>query len=85
MKKEITIGDLAWKISSLMGSKIVINTDDQRVRPENSEVERLFCDNTKLIKNTNWQPDYDLEKGLVETIEWLKKNISLYKPQLYNV
>jgi dTDP-glucose 4,6-dehydratase len=85
MKKEITIGDLARKISTLMGSKIDINTDDQRVRPENSEVERLFCDNTKLIKNTNWQPDYDLEKGLVETIEWLKKNISLYKPQLYNV
>ena len=85
MKKEITIGDLAWKISSLMGSKIVINTDDQRVRPENSEVERLFCDNTKLIKNTNWQPDYDLEKGLVETIEWLKKNLELYKSGLYNV
>ena len=85
MKKEITIGDLAWKISSLMGSKIVINTDDQRVRPENSEVERLFCDNTKLIKNTNWQPDYDLEKGLVETIDWLKKNLELYKSGLYNV
>ncbi len=85
MKNEITIGDLVDKISSLLKVELEIETEGQRVRPESSEVERLFCDNTKLKTNTNWEADYDLEKGLVETIEWLKKNIDLYKPEIYNV
>jgi dTDP-glucose 4,6-dehydratase len=85
MKEEITISDLVHKIAKLLNTPIEIETEEQRVRPENSEVERLFCDNTKLISNTNWKPDYNLEKGLVETIDWLKKNINLYKTDIYNV
>lgn len=85
MKNEITVGDLVNKISDLLNVTLTIETEEQRVRPENSEVERLFCDNSKIIYNTNWKPDYDLEKGLVETIEWMKENISLYKAELYNV
>lgn len=85
MKEEITISDLVHKIAKLLNTPIEIETEEQRVRPENSEVERLFCDNTKLISNTNWKPDYNIEKGLVETIDWLKKNINLYKTDIYNV
>lgn len=85
MSDEISVGDLANKIAGLLNTNVIINSDNQRVRPQNSEVERLFCDNKKILKYTNWKPDYNLEKGLVETIEWLKNNISLYKPELYNV
>ena len=85
MGQEINIGDLVKKISSLLSIKTNIKTDTHRVRPENSEVERLLCDNNKLMQNTNWKPDYDLDKGIMETIEWLKNYIDLYKPHIYNV
>jgi dTDP-glucose 4,6-dehydratase len=85
MGKEINVGELVKKISSLISFKANIIEDTLRVRPENSEVERLLCDNNKLITNTNWKPDYDLNKGISETIEWLKNHIDLYKPDIYNV
>lgn len=85
MQNEITIEDLVNKIAKKLKVEVDIETDDQRVRPENSEVERLFCDNTKLLTNTNWKPDYNIENGLDETIEWLKINLDLYKPEIYNV
>jgi len=85
MSNEITIGDLVNTISQLLQVNINIETEKQRLRPDNSEVERLFCDNSKLISNTDWKPKYDLGKGLIKTIEWLKNNIDLYKPEVYNV
>ncbi len=85
MKHEITIGDLVDKIAHLLNVELDIESDYKRVRPENSEVERLFCDNTKLMTSTCWNPDYNLETGLIETIEWLKKNSQFYKAELYNV
>jgi NAD dependent epimerase/dehydratase len=85
MKNEITIGSLGNKIAGLLETEIIFETDEQRVRPENSEVERLFCENEKIIKNTSWKPDFDLNNGLKETIEWIKNNITLYKPDIYNV
>jgi len=85
MKNEISVGNLVSKIKQLLGVEFEVETDDQRVRPGNSEVERLFCDNSKLITNTNWKPDYDLESGLIETIKWLKENLQFYKSELYNV
>jgi len=72
MKNEISVGDLVRKIADLLGVRVNIKSDNQRVRPDKSEVERLFCNNTKIIENTNWKPDFDLEKGLIETIKWLK-------------
>ena len=68
-----------------MGTKIVINSDLQRNRNSSSEVERLICDNTKIINNTKWMPRYSLREGLIETIDWLKLNLNLYKPEIYNV
>lgn len=85
MKDEISIGDLVHKIAELMNVEITINIDNERVRPGKSEVERLFCDNSKILEKTNWTPDYNLESGLLETIDWVKENIHVFKPNLYNV
>ncbi|SHE63084.1 dTDP-glucose 4,6-dehydratase [Caldanaerobius fijiensis DSM 17918] len=83
--QEISIGELAYLISKLMGVDIKIVQEDQRIRPEKSEVERLLCDNTKIKQYTGWKPKYTLEEGLKETIGWLKDNIDIYKPEVYNV
>ena len=85
MNEEISVGDLVKLISSVMGKKIDIENDFHRIRPENSEVERLKCDNTKLKTNTLWEPEYSLKKGLQATIEFISNNITLYKPEIYNV
>ena len=85
MNEEISVEDLTNTIAGLLGIKISIKEDKQRVRPENSEVERLRCDNTKLMKNTGWKPRYDLTKGLKETISWIKNNLEVYKHDIYNV
>ena len=85
MSSEISIGDLVNKIATLVGKKVEIITEEKRVRPDKSEVERLYCNNKKLIENTDWKPDYDLDKGLSETIDWIKNNLTSYKHDIYNV
>ncbi len=85
MNMEISIGDLAYRIAFLLNKKIRISEDAQRVRVKNSEVERLRCDNTKIMRHTSWKPRYDLDRGIKETIGWIKKNMNLYKPEIYNV
>jgi len=87
MKSEISIGDLAKLIARLMNVKLSIKSTDERIRPKNSEVERLFCDNTKLLKYTEWKPNYSLEKGISVVIEWMKKseNLNYFKSDEYNV
>ena len=85
MSEEISIEDLADLISKLMGADVNIETDPKRVRPDKSEVIRLLCDNKKIITNTIWKPEYNLEKGLKETIKWIKNNINYYKSEIYNI
>lgn len=88
---EISIGDTANLIADLMGKEIEIITDQKRVRPENSEVERLWADNSKANRLFEWRPKYTgidgFKKGLIETIEWFTKptNISSYKSGVYNL
>jgi len=84
---EISMGELAQKIINLLNPAAEIVKDDSRIRPENSEVERLLGSNEKIKKLTKWQPRYDLDKGLKETVEWFKNNPNqgLYKPDIYNV
>ena len=72
MKAEISIGQLAKLIASKMDVELSIKSIDERIRPGKSEVERLFCDNTKLSEYTQWKPNYSLEKGIVQVIEWMK-------------
>lgn len=81
---EISIGDLVNKIISLVGKNAEIITDPARVRPQDSEVERLWCDNTKAKKLLGWEPKTSLDEGLKKTIEWISDNIDLYKLERYN-
>lgn len=85
MNEEVSMSDLANSIAKLLNTEINIECEGQRIRPENSEVERLKCDNGKILQNTNWQPKYNLATGLLETINWLEKNIKMYKSNIYNV
>jgi NAD dependent epimerase/dehydratase len=81
---EISIGDLANKIISFIGKDAEIISDPARVRPKDSEVSRLWCDNTKAKRILGWEPTTSLERGLKETIGWISEHITLYKPEFYN-
>ncbi|MDG1901168.1 MAG: GDP-mannose 4,6-dehydratase [Bacteroidales bacterium] len=85
MNKEIQMGELVKLIGELIGADFKIISEDQRIRPDKSEVERLWCDHTKIMKHTNWKPDYILKTGLQETIDWMKQNLNTYKTDIYNV
>ena len=87
MNNEISISNLANLIGDLMNVNLVIKSNDERIRPKSSEVERLFCDNSKLLNNTSWKPVYSLYTGLAEVIEWMKKpeNLNYFKSNEYNV
>ncbi len=84
---EITVGDLAQNLINIINPKAKIVSDDIRLRPEKSEVERLFGSNEMILQHTNWRQKYSLEDGLKETIEWFRdsKNLRLYKADIYNV
>lgn len=81
---EISIGDLAEMIFSLMGTDTEITTDEERLRPMKSEVERLWCDNRKAQEILDWKPETSLEDGLRQTIDWVKNNLDFYKTNIYN-
>jgi NAD dependent epimerase/dehydratase len=87
MQEEISIGDLAQNIINQINPGAQIITDEVRLRPEKSEVERLFGSNQKIKELTNWKPDYTLESGIAETIQWFsnKENLSKYKADIYNI
>ena len=88
---EIPIGDTAQLIAEVMGTELEILTDEQRLRPEKSEVERLWADNTKAKNLLNWSPEYSgkegLRRGLKETIDWFiqPENLSAYKVGQYTL
>ena len=87
MNDEISVGELANLIIDLIGEKVEIIQDETRIRPDKSEVERLFCDNSKITDKTNWKPKYTLQMGLKETIDWFskKENLFRYKTDIYNI
>lgn len=84
---EISIGDLAGKISFLMGTTVKIEQEAKRLRPEKSEVERLWADNTKARGLLHWNPACSLDEGLKATINWLTQPgvMQFYKPELYSI
>jgi len=88
---EISIGETLATIAELMGVELDILNDEQRLRPEKSEVERLWADNTKAKNLLNWSPEYGgqegLRRGLKETIDWFiqPKNLSAYKVGQYTL
>lgn len=88
---EISIGDTARLIADILRVDIDIRCDAQRLRPENSEVERLLGDNTRLRSLTGWFPAYGgregFRRGLEETIDWFTRpdNLAAYKTSIYNI
>ena len=82
---EYTINDIAKKILEKLNSKANIKKEPQRTRSPNSEVVRLVCDNSKILKNTQWKPKVKIEKGLDMTINWFRKFKDLFKHQIYHV
>lgn len=84
---EISMRDTLNTIAELMGREVKFVEDAQRLRPANSEVFRLWGDNTKIKSLTDWMPQYDIRRGLQETIDWFTKeeNLKKYKSGIYNV
>jgi NAD dependent epimerase/dehydratase len=84
---EISMGDTLRMIRKLMDADIQIISDEQRIRPEKSEVQRLWCDNTLIHGLTGFKPEYSMEAGLRQTIKWFcePSNLSKYKHDIYNV
>lgn len=85
--REISVGDLAGLLISMIEPEATIITDDQRLRPGKSEVERLLCDNALIRSLTGWAPAVTLEEGLARTVDWFRDpaNRASYKSYLYNV
>lgn len=84
---EISMGDTLNLIKEIMNSDVKFVVDEQRLRPKNSEVNRLWCDNTKIKELTGFKPEYDIRRGLEETIKWFSnpENLKKYKTDIYNV
>ena len=86
-QQEISIGQLAREIIDQINPAATIISEDIRLRPEKSEVERLLGSNAKIRRLTGWQPEYTLRQGIRETIEWLRVegNLRHYKWNVYNI
>ena len=88
---EISIGDAVKAIAEVTGSPLEVETDEQRRRPEKSEVERLWADNTKAREVLGWVPEYGgldgFKRGIAETVDWFRRSghIARYKADRYNV
>ena len=87
MNEEISIGELAELIANISGKNIKITSKKLRIRPDESEVNRLVCDNTKIIQNSDWKAKYKIKEGLEKTYLWFEKsgNLRAYKSDKYNV
>lgn len=84
-QKEISIGELANELILQINPRAKIICDEQRLRPEKSEVNRLLGSNKKILELTDWRPQYTFSQGVAETIDFLKKNMDKYKVDIYNV
>jgi nucleoside-diphosphate-sugar epimerase len=88
---EISVGDIARLIAELMACDVEVTSEERRMRPTGSEVERLWADNTLVRELTGWVPRYagieGLRRGLQETISWFTNsdNLRRYKAGLYNI
>ncbi|WP_347988736.1 NAD-dependent 4,6-dehydratase LegB [Methylomonas sp. AM2-LC] len=84
---EISVGDTLQLIKIIMGSDVEFLLDEQRLRPEKSEVQRLWCDNSKIARLTGFMPQVGLEQGLRQTVAWFsnQQHLKKYKADIYNV
>lgn len=84
-QKEISIGQLAKELIRQINPEAKIVCDEQRLRPKNSEVNRLLGSNVKICRLTKWKQQYTFEEGLAETIDFLRNNLEKYKIDIYNL
>ncbi|HEU4610394.1 MAG TPA: NAD-dependent 4,6-dehydratase LegB [Chitinophagaceae bacterium] len=86
-QSEISVADLAGRLIALINPQAKVVTDEVRLRPEKSEVFRLYGSKEKISKYTSWQQKYSLDDGLKETIAWFSKdeNLRSYKADIYNI
>lgn len=84
-QQEISIGELADEMIRQINPQATILCEEERLRPEKSEVNRLLGSNEKIKSLTDWTPRYTLEEGLSETIAWMKENLHRYKSDIYNI
>ncbi len=84
-QQEVSIGDLAKEIISQIRPSAKIVCDEQRLRPEKSEVNRLLGANAKIKELTDWEQKYTFAQGIAETIAWLREHLEAYKTDIYNV
>jgi len=88
---EISIGDTVNLIAEVMGVEVEVETDEDRLRPKKSEVQRLFADNSKVKRLAGWEPEHrgreGFKSGIKKTVEWFtnKKNLNSYKSDIYNI
>ena len=84
---EISILNTFNLIKEVMNSDAELVQDSSRIRPKNSEVERLWCDNTKIKELTGFIPEISLEQGIKKTVNWFSdsSNLAKYKTDIYNV
>jgi NAD dependent epimerase/dehydratase len=83
--KEISIGDLARTICSLVGRECQIIQEEQRIRPSGGEVDRLLADNRLADELLGWRPEVGLRDGLQKTLDWMRLNLERYRPEVYVV
>ena len=84
-QREVSIGQLAEELIRQINPKARVVCDTERLRPENSEVNRLLGCNEKILRLTDWKVRYSLEAGLSHTIEFLRQNLDKYKTDIYNL
>lgn len=82
---EISIGALVEVIAKTIGKEINVFCDDDRLRPEKSEVNRLWAENNKIKELTDWEPKYSLDQGIENTVNWIRDNMKYFKTNIYNV
>lgn len=83
--REISVKEIIEKVARILGKDVRVIVDKKRVRPEKSEILRLCADISKARTLLKWEPKVDFDNGLRFTIEWIKNNINLYKPNIYNI
>ncbi len=81
----VSVNELVLKVSEILGKELDVVTEEERKRPEKSEVMKLICDYSKASKILSWKPMYSLKDGLREVIEWIRENLSRYKTEIYNI
>ena len=80
---DVSIGDLVEKIGAILGRKLDVETETERLRPPASEVERLLAGTAQAQNLWKWRPRYSLDEGLAETVAWVRENLDRFRPDVY--